>query len=135
MINLNRRETDKEIDMNIERKPTTNTLTPEDIERKGNTHVDTSEGKTVVVLHVTDIVAINRRDNSITLSTGGWFTPTTKRRMNEVAEAYGLGFHVYQTKGEWYVDAPTFLNPNPIHFGSDSVTFDMNDDTYSASAN
>lgn len=41
---------------------------------------------------------------SITLDTGGWSTVTTKLRMNQTSNHFGLGFHVYQKNHEWYVD-------------------------------
>ena len=56
---------------------------------------------TIVRYHDTDIVIIS--EHVITLDTGGWFTPTTKRRMNEASKEFNLGFTVYQLDGLWYV--------------------------------
>jgi hypothetical protein len=58
-------------------------------------------GFTVVRYHDTDIVRVS--ENYIELNTGGWFTSTTKRRMNQVSSEYKLGFYVYQLNGTWYV--------------------------------
>lgn len=58
-------------------------------------------GHLVVKCHGTVIVKVN--ESSIELNTGGWFTPTTKRRMNQTAEEYGLDFHVTQHCGKWFV--------------------------------
>ena len=70
-------------------------------------HVGT--GKMSVYLHGTEIVKSKPRHVSggevVTLNSGGYRTPTTKRRMNEVSEEYyNSGFKVYQKNLEWYVD-------------------------------
>ena len=50
----------------------------------------------------TPVVKFNSQ--KIILNTGGWFTYTTKRKMNEVSNNFGLGFSIFQKKGEWIVD-------------------------------
>ena len=52
--------------------------------------------------HETDVVTTTPK--SILLNTGGWFTSTTKKRMNEASVAFGLGFTVYQEKKAWHVN-------------------------------
>ena len=54
----------------------------------------------------TDIVSFD--DKWITLDHGGYMTATTKRRMNQVAEAFDLGFKVYQKDYEWFVTIITY---------------------------
>lgn len=39
----------------------------------------------------------------IVLRTGGWKGVTTKRKMNQTARQFGLGFGVHQRKHIWYV--------------------------------
>lgn len=39
----------------------------------------------------------------IILDTGGWYTVTTKRRMNQASNEFNLGFSVSQVKGDWIV--------------------------------
>lgn len=58
-----------------------------------------------VTYHSTDIVTVTKVKGKlrITLDTGGWFTPTTKTRMNQASNQFGLGYRVYQDKGSWYV--------------------------------
>jgi hypothetical protein len=53
-----------------------------------------------VRLHETDVVTYSP-DGSITLDTGGWFTVTTKARINEFTP-----FVVGSNRGEWYVCTP-----------------------------
>lgn len=55
----------------------------------------------VCTYHRTAVVQWN--DERIILDSGGFETVTTKRRMNEVSEHYGLGFTVYQSDFTWYV--------------------------------
>lgn len=56
-----------------------------------------------VTYHKTVVVEVTR-DGTVTLRSGGWRTVTTKARMNQAANQYGLGFSVYQKKGEWFVN-------------------------------
>lgn len=48
----------------------------------------------------TEVVRFN--DDIIILNTGGWFTNTTKRRMNQASNQFGLGITIFQQKWEWY---------------------------------
>jgi uncharacterized protein YcnI len=54
-----------------------------------------------VVYHSTTIV--EQTAEGIRLDSGGWRTSTTKTRMNQTANQYGLGFSVFQKQGDWYV--------------------------------
>jgi len=57
---------------------------------------------TVIRYHATDVVRFNAR--RIILDTGGWRTSTTKARMNQAANQYGLGYCAYQKDFAWYVE-------------------------------
>ena len=57
----------------------------------------TPDGWLITRLHLTDIIKEKGKD--IILNTGGWFTVTTKDRINRFAPCY-----VYSKKGIWYVD-------------------------------
>lgn len=59
-------------------------------------------GKLSVVYHSTEVVKV-AMDGTVTLNTGGWRTATTKARMNQAANEFGLSFSVYQEKGDWFV--------------------------------
>ena len=59
-------------------------------------------GEKVIRYHTTDVVRFN--DEEITLNSGGWQTVTTKVRMNQASNQFGLGFGVYQNKFNWFVD-------------------------------
>jgi len=58
-------------------------------------------GSVAFQLHSTDVVVIHD-DDSATLRTGGWNTPTTKERINRYSPVY-----VHQKKGEWYLNDGT----------------------------
>jgi hypothetical protein len=74
------------------------------IKRYRNTTV-TDDGKYVVVrLHHTNIFGLDRGTGGVTLNSGGWRTVTTKKRINECLEEYGIPLRVYQRKFDWYVD-------------------------------
>ena len=66
------------------------------------TTVETTDGKTVITLYKTPIVTFD--DKQITLNHGGWRTSTTKSRMNQVSQIYDLGFTVYQSGYDWYIN-------------------------------
>jgi len=67
---------------------------------KTATTVRQDNGIISVVYHATEVVRVE--GGVITLNTGGWFTNTTKTRMNQAANQFGLDFYVSQCRGQWY---------------------------------
>ena len=61
---------------------------------------DHDNGSVSVKFYDTHIVELN--DETITLNTGGWYTPITKNRMNRASDLFGLGYHVFQKDNAWY---------------------------------
>ncbi len=87
------------------------------------TNVRTENGQTIIQYHATDVVAFNA--DSITLNTGGWNSATTKLRMNQAANQFGLGFQVYQKDFEWFVilfKGGNWDYENPISFDRQMIT-------------
>ena len=66
------------------------------------TTAETVNDRTTVVYYKTAIVVFDEVE--IILYTGGWWTRSTKNRMNRVCEHFDLGFRVYQTGKKWYVE-------------------------------
>lgn len=64
-------------------------------------YTDRNDGFEKVVYHDTEVVAWNAE--RIILNTGGWRTMTTRTRMNQAANEFGLGFKVYQKHFDWFV--------------------------------
>lgn len=72
--------------------------------------------------------------DNVTLNSDGWQTVTTKRKMNQAANQFGLRFGVRQKAGEWFVDV---RNPRDVIEATgerwqglkipfrDGMTFDM----------
>ena len=83
------------------------------------TSIRGQEGKTIVRYHNTDVVIYDNR--TIELNTGGWKTMTTKTRMNQASNQFGLGYQVSQKKGDWFVD----YKGQTIPFNSDSLTLEV----------
>ena len=79
------------------------------------TNIRTENGTTHVRYHYTDVVSFN--EDTIVLRSGGWQTVTTKARMNQTANQFGLNFSVFQRKGSWFVD----FNGETLDF-SDGMT-------------
>ena len=70
---------------------------------KNNTTVYHAEdGMMTVKLYHTDVVKFN--DEKIILNSGGWETHTTKTRMNQASNQFGLGYYVFQRDFKWFVD-------------------------------
>lgn len=68
--------------------------------------------------HQTDVVTV--KGPLVVLNTGGWFTPTTKTRINQAANQFGLGFSVRQKNYTWYVKRPGYAD---TPFQGDSISF------------
>ncbi len=81
-----------------------------------------SAGYVCVVYHSTAVVRFN--NDYIILDTGGYFSNTTKLRMNQASNQYHLGYKVYQSKHEWYVD----YCGNTYHFDKNRMIL-INDGT------
>jgi hypothetical protein len=60
-------------------------------------------GERLSVRYHNTIVVDREPDGTIVLDSGGWRTATTKLRMNQAANQFGLGFYVSQRKGDWFV--------------------------------
>ena len=75
---------------------------------KKATTISTHEGWTIITYHQTQVVRFN--SEFIVLNTGGWKTATTKTRMNQASNQFGLGYYVKQVGGNWYCDFNGFWN-------------------------
>ena len=67
------------------------------------------DGYTKVIYHTTKVVAFNR--DMILLNSGGWYTKTTKDRMNQTAEEHMLDYAVFQFDYEWFVKVGSKVYP------------------------
>ena len=75
-------------------------------QHKIGTHATTVTGgypNITVRYHQTEIVTVTPA--GVRLHSGGWQTATTKTRMNQASNQYGLGFRVWQKDRAWYVTA------------------------------
>lgn len=72
--------------------------------RKVAMKVRVENGETIVRFHDTDIVRIT--ETEIILKADEGQSNIIKARMNQVSEAYNLGYRVYQENYQWYVIWP-----------------------------
>jgi len=89
-----------------------------------NTRVRQAFDHIIVRLHNTDIANLSV-DGSITLTTGGWQTVTTKDRLNKVLALAGGKWRVYTEKSLWHVfrlEDGVPWNKCPSHPFVDGVT-------------
>ena len=68
---------------------------------KTATSVFSENGNTYVQYHSTRIVTFNAKE--IVLDSRGWKTATTKTRMNQASNQFGLGYYVTQKDFNWFV--------------------------------
>ena len=59
------------------------------------------DGKTKVVYYDTAIVTFDK--DAIILDTGGWWTRSTKARMNQASRQFDLGYQVHQVLNSWVI--------------------------------
>lgn len=76
--------------------------------RFGNVTVVNSESKISVILHSTEVVRLDKAENKVYLSSGGWLTPTTKTAINnalsQIERLVGQKLpSVYQKDFSWYL--------------------------------
>ena len=71
-----------------------------------NIPLNNEQSRLIVTFHNTAVVQVVN-DRYVILNSGGWLTPTTKRRMNQASEVYRLNYIVYQKGWIWYVKTPS----------------------------
>ncbi len=69
-----------------------------------NTRIVEANGSYGIKLHNTIVLTI-RRDGTYTYNTGGWYTVTTKKRMNDYGPA-----RIHQHKHQWFINGEPYVN-------------------------
>lgn len=83
------------------------------------TTIFVENGWTHVKYHATSVVKFN--DDTIMLDSGGYRTVTTKRRMNQAAVQFDLGFQVFQKGYEWFVQVDLPPAGSAVHNFEDGI--------------
>ena len=70
-----------------------------------NTFVTYNESTncSTVVLHRTAIAVYDHNTNALKLNTGGWYSVTTKSRLNAILQGLMFGASVYQKNFDWFL--------------------------------
>ena len=70
-----------------------------------NTFVEYNENTncSTVVLHRTAIAVYDHNTQALKLNTGGWYSVTTKSRLNAILSEVMYGARVYQKAFDWYL--------------------------------
>lgn len=79
-----------------------------------HTTINREDGILRITYHGTDVVTVHP-NGRIVLNHGGWRTSTTKTRMNQASNQFGLGFQVWQRDFEWFVDVDGHTIEYPVH--------------------
>lgn len=82
------------------------------------------DGTLTVQYHATVVVTV-KSDGTVILDTGGWRTVTTKLRMNQASNQFGLNYQVSQKDGEWYVHSTDDRWPWKVRFDGETVTLPL----------
>jgi len=71
-----------------------------------NTFVEYNENTncSTVVLHRTAIAVYDHNTNALKLNTGGWYSVTTKSRLNAILQGLMFGASVYQKNFDWFLN-------------------------------
>ena len=88
---------------------------------------ENEKGQIEIIYHQTAVVTYDFEQ--IILNTGGWWTRSTKTRMNQASEVLGLGFRVFQKKGDWFVDYKNDVLPfteNTLELNRNTKTESIN---------
>jgi len=77
-------------------------------------YTDEKTGRTTVIYHKTAVVEFDA--NKIKFRSGGWWTATTRTRINQASNQFGLGYGVMQKDWQWYTGG--------IKWDSNAITID-----------
>lgn len=87
------------------------------------TKIAESDRYVTVRYHGTDIITIDKYGRSVTLNVNGYFTYTTKKRMNQVLDDFGIPMRVYQHRYDWYV----YIGKKALVRFASGITLDIPD--------
>ena len=57
----------------------------------------------VYYFYFSTCIAAALRDGSLAITNGGWYTSTTKKRINKILEYYNIPWSIYQKDYVWYL--------------------------------
>jgi len=74
-----------------------------ELRKKKKTKVYSTDNGIAVSLYDTEIFNLNLDKHTITLRTNGYFTVTTKRRINQAFQEFNLPYILWQKDFDWFV--------------------------------
>lgn len=94
--------------------------------KRANMKVNANDGINHIYLHDNLIGVYRNRLNELILHDAGWRTMTTKERLNGILNVFGLPYHIYQNKGEWYLR--NYITSD-VYFLNNMMCFNLNRNT------
>ena len=87
------------------------------------TTVKNKDGQVIVSYWNTDVFKYDNNTNILSLNTDGWFTNTTKTRMNQALNEFMGKGRVYQENNNWFLE----INGYEFEFDGFSLEVDLNE--------
>jgi hypothetical protein len=79
-------------------------------------------GETLLIHHSTAIIRHNHINKTVQLNNGGYFSKTTKDRMNTYFNENGLDqYGVFQKNFDWFVITPNNNHKNPLPYNNNMI--------------
>lgn len=67
---------------------------------------DWEEGDVIFIQHHATPILTVWPDDTVQINNGGWYTSTTKARLNEYMSDLGIPYSIHQRKYIWYITGP-----------------------------
>lgn len=83
-----------------------------------------NDHRITIKYHENPIATINLNDYTVSISNSGWYTSTTKKRINQVLKALNTSTRVYQHDFRWYVSCG--LDSHDYYNGITFIAYDIN---------
>ena len=65
---------------------------------------ETSHGMPTTRITYCNTTVVAFSPKRVILNSGGWYTNTTKTRMNQASNQFGLGYRVFQKDFDWFIE-------------------------------
>lgn len=83
----------------------------------GNTEIYSCNDTDTVIVHLHGNLIARLGSDYVCLRSAGWYSNTTKSRLNAILRGLGLQYYIYQSNYRWYVRNITTGSVDTFHDG------------------